>query len=106
MKKIIVLLLILSLSITLCGCLGNSGNLTEGATNATNTFNFALTYEAGEYHLHNVRKWKDSASSDAFGITTLCCDNQFWTSYNVAVLYTDKPTYLPDSVIICSASTN
>jgi len=106
MKKITLLLLILSFSITLCGCFGNSGNLTEGMTNATNTFNYALTYEAGEYHLHSVRKWKDSDSSDAFGIATLCCENQFWTSYNVGVLYTNRPTYLPDGVIICSAGTN
>jgi hypothetical protein len=84
----------------MAGCTGNSGNLTEGLTNATNTFNYVLTEEAGEYHLHEVKKWKDS-TSDALGISTKCCDNQFWTSYNSAIIYTNYPTDLPDHVIIC-----
>ncbi len=63
----------------------------------------ALTpYEAGEYHLHEVNKWKDGGS-DALGVTTKCCGNQFWTSFNEAVLYTNKPEYLPENVIICGA---
>ena len=81
-------------------CIGNTGNLTEGLTNASNTFNYVLTYEAGQYHLHEVKKWKDG-ESDALGVTTKCCNNQFWTSYNAAVLYTNKPVDLPDDVIIC-----
>jgi len=101
MKKIIVLLLVCCIAIGLTGCMGNSGNLTEGMTNATNTFNYVLTFEAGEYHFHQVDRWKDS-SSDALGITTKCCNNQLWTSYNSAILYTNKPTYLPENVIICN----
>ena len=100
MKKYIALLMALLCVSSLTGCMGNSGNLTEGFTNATNTFNYVLTYEAGEYHLHEVNKWKDG-ESDALGITTKCCNNQFWTSYNTAILYTDKPAYLPENVIIC-----
>lgn len=101
MKKIFKLIIaILLILLLLTGCLGNTGNLTEGFTNKTNTFNYILTYEAGEYHLHEVLKWKDS-SSDALGVTTKCCHNQFWTSYNTAILYTNLPTYLPDDVIIC-----
>jgi hypothetical protein len=82
------------------GCTGNSGNLTEGFTNATNTFNYILTEEAGVFHLHEVNRWKD-ATSDALGITTKCCNNQFWTSYNSAIMYTNFPADLPDYVIIC-----
>jgi hypothetical protein len=104
MKKLIAifigLVLVVSLAYGISGCMGNSGNLTEGWTDTTNTFNYVLTSEAGEHRLHKVKKWKDG-DSDALGITTECCDNQFWTSYNAAILYTDKPTYLPDRVIVC-----
>lgn len=107
MEKINIKVVKLCLLAVLCifafaGCIGNSGNLTEGLTNATNTFNYILTCEAGEYHLHEVEKWKDGDSSDALGVTTKCCGNQFWTSYNAAVLYTNKPDYLPEDVIICN----
>lgn len=70
--------------------------------NKTNTFNYILTYEAGEYHLHEVNKWKDG-DPNALGVTTKCCENQFWTSFYEAVLYTNKPAYLPENVIICGA---
>lgn len=100
MKKIITILLLCFIMAGLTGCMGNSGNLTEGMTNATNTFHYVLTVEVGEYHLHEVDRWKDG-TSDALGITTKCCNNQFWTSYNTAVLYTNKPKYLPNDVIIC-----
>lgn len=100
MKKIIIILSLFCILISLTGCMGNSGNLTEGMTNATNTFNYVLTLEAGGYHLHEVSRWKDS-DSDALGITTKCCNNQFWTSYNTAALYTNKPEYIPEHVIIC-----
>lgn len=101
MKKVVIGLLLVCLLLTLVGCMGNSGNLTEGLTNSTNTFNYVLTCEAGEYHLHEVKRWKDSGS-DALGVTTKCCENQFWTSYNSSVLYTNMPAYLPDNVIICT----
>ena len=100
MKKLIILALLVISLLALPGCMGNSGNLTEGLTNSSNTFNYALTCEAGEYRLHEIKKWKDS-DSDALGITTKCCSNQFWTSYNVAIMYTDRPDYLPGSVTIC-----
>lgn len=77
MKKIIFALFLCLIATTFVGCIGNSGNLTEGFTSETNTFNYILTFEAGEYHLHEVNRWKDS-SSDALGITTKCCNNQFW----------------------------
>ena len=99
-KKIIIFVLCIYVTLGLSGCMGNSGNLTEGLTNATNTFNYVLTHEAGVFHLHKVDKWKDS-NSDALGISTTCCNNQFWTSYNSAILYTTKPTYLPENVTIC-----
>ena len=98
MKKL-VLVFVLVMVFLVSGC-GNSGNLTEGLNTASNTFNYILTQEAGEYRLHHIRRWKDS-ESDALGVNTLCCDNQFWTSYNSAILYTDMPAYLPDTVIIC-----
>lgn len=101
MKKIIVLILLLIITITtLTGCMGNSGNLTEGLTNGTNTFWYIVTYEAGEYHLHEIRKWKDGGS-DALGISTACCSNQFWTSYNVAVMYEHFPKHMSENVIVC-----
>jgi hypothetical protein len=103
MKKTTKIILAVCLMLGLSACMGNSGNLTEGMTDATNTFNYVLVEEAGEYRLHKVRKWKDG-NSDALGITTECCNNQFWTSYNRAILYTNKPTYLPDYVIICDES--
>lgn len=102
MKKCIAIVAALLCVLSLAGCMGNSGNLTEGLTNETNTFNYILTYEAGKYHLHEVNKWKDG-DSDALGVTTKCCENQFWTSYNEAVLYTNKPEYLPENVIVCGA---
>lgn len=100
MKKILIILLFCGIMISFTGCMGNSGNLSDGFTNATNTFNYVLTYESGEYRLHEISKWKDS-NSDALGVTTKCCNNQFWTSYNTAVLYTNKPEYIPEYVIIC-----
>lgn len=101
MKKIISLMLVLSIMVGLSACMGNSGNLTEGMTNATNTFHYVLVVEAGQYYLHEVNRWKDS-ESDALGITTKCCNNQFWTSYNSAIMYTNKPAYLASNVIICN----
>lgn len=101
LKKILVVVLFLIVIGGIIGC-GNSGNFTEGLTSGSNTFNYVLTNEAGKYLLHEVAKWKDSSDSDALGVTTKCCHNQFWTSYNAAVLYTNKPTYLPDYVTICN----
>lgn len=101
MKKTIRFAIALAMVLALTGCMGNSGNLTEGFTNESNTFNYILTLEAGAYHLHEIEKWKDS-ESDALGIATRCCNNQFWTSYNTAVMYTNLPTYLPEHVIYCA----
>lgn len=110
MKKLLIgwacILLFGVLGLILTSCMGNTGNITEGMTNATNTFNYVLTNEAGVYHLHEVNRWKDSESSDALGITTKCCNNQFWTSYNTSVLYTNKPEYLPEGVIVCKEATD
>lgn len=101
MKKLINVFLVLSLIVGLTGCNVGNADMSEGLTNESNTFNYILTLEAGEYHFHEVYKWKDS-ESDALGVTTKCCGNQFWTSYNVSVLYTNMPEYLPENVIICA----
>lgn len=109
MKKILLVFLfriapiisiLLACFVFLNGCMGNSGNLSDGFTTESNTFNYILTNEAGTYCLHEIDKWKDS-SSDALGVTTKCCGNQFWTSYNVAIMYTEKPEYLPENIIVC-----
>jgi len=100
MKKIIVCFLIFVMGLNLSGCFGNA-SITDGLTNDSNTFHYALTHEGGEYRLHEISKWADS-SSDALGITTKCCNNRMWTSYNSSVLYKEKPAYLSEEdAIIC-----
>jgi len=99
MKKIIVCFLIFVMGLNLSGCFGNA-SITDGLTNDSNTFHYALTHESGEYRLHEISKWSDS-SSDALGITTKCCNNRIWTSYNSSILYKEKPVYLSEDVIIC-----
>lgn len=99
--KIKICLFSICIILGLTGCNGNSGNITDGLTNSTNTFNYILTLEAGEYHLHEIAKWMDSESSDALGVSTKCCENQFWTSYNTAMIYRNKPIYLSKNIIVC-----
>lgn len=102
MKKILQMLVILLILLSTSACTGNQ-NIWDGFTNESNSFNYILTQEAGEYHLHEIESWVDS-SSDAVGTLVKCCHNRFWTSYNNAVLYKEFPKYLPNTVHICGKS--
>lgn len=99
MRKKISIIIALALAISLLAGCGNR-ELSDGLTNQSNEYNYILTLEAGEYHLHSITKWSDS-DSDALGATTSCCGNRLWASYNTAILYQNSPKYMPDYVIIC-----
>ncbi len=51
MKKCIAVVAALLCILSLAGCMGNSGNLTEGFTNETNTFNSVGTENRRAYAL-------------------------------------------------------
>ena len=92
MKKIIFIAMMLAIVLGLSAC---NMDPFDGLTPGSNTFQYVLVKEGDEYYLHKIESWADS-ESDAFGITTSCCHNRIWTSFNAAVLYKEFPEYLKD----------
>ena len=86
------LLLTLLCVILLASCYGNQ-SCSDGLTNKSNTFRYAVIVQDGERVLYSIDKWVDS-ESDVVGIkykTSTGEDQILWVSYINANLYGVMP---------------
>ena len=84
-KAIIAAGLIITTTVGLTGCTN------KGVFNFTSKTDYAVIKEGDSFVLHEVKSWVNE-SNDMVTITTECCNNQIWTTFDSSVLYKEKPS--------------